>query len=95
MTPAQAKVGFSIAVFLWAWWRGRARAKAPTGSVDVGTPTVSGPGSDRWGGTDYGVQPGMLDTPVRILTNDAADRIAAFDAENPDAPESGDYGRIN
>jgi hypothetical protein len=71
LTPTQAKVGISLAALLWAWLMGR-RAKAATGDVDIGTPTVTGPGSDQFGGEDYGTTP----APAFFLPDQSPFRIA-------------------
>ena len=78
-------------VLLWLLERTR---RTPTASVDLEEPTVSGSGSDDYGGSDYATTPRVLVPDVRLLVNQAAARIAAHDAENPDGPESGDYGTI-
>jgi hypothetical protein len=55
-------------------------------------PTVSGSGSDEYGGQDYATVPLVSD--VTMIVNRSAAALDAFIAANPDAPESGDYGKI-
>jgi hypothetical protein len=69
MTPTQAKIGISLAALLWAWLFGRRPSPAPAGNVDIGTPTVTGPGSEQFRGEDYGTAPAFFmpdQSPFRI-----------------------------
>ncbi len=60
MTRNQKIVSIGVALLLLGFTVKKALAKParkpPTGNVDIGTPTVTGPGADYFGGTDYGVQ---------------------------------------
>lgn len=87
MTPVEWKVVGSVAVLLWAWWKSRAAAPAATGTVDVGAPTVTGSGSDRFGGSDYGIaSTAPLDQPS-VTVQDAIDRSTAIIMANGGYPE--------
>lgn len=94
MTPTQAKLLFSGATALVLWLLARGRGPA-TGNVDLGTPTVTGSGSEDLDNQGYySDRPKVIVPDLQLLTNRAAAAIAAHDAENPDGPESGDYGFI-
>lgn len=54
MSPGEIKLWGGLALLLLFW---RRAAAAPTGTVDIGTPTVSGSGSEEFGGQDYGIAP--------------------------------------
>jgi len=55
MTPIQWKIlgGAVLVLLLWP----RRSSAAPIASVDFEAPTVTGPGSDLYGGQDYGTAP--------------------------------------
>lgn len=80
MTPMQAKIGVSLAALLWAWLFGRRTPAAPRGDVDIGTPTVMGPGSERFGGQDYGTAPA-------VFLPDQSPFVIAEPTSLPDIPE--------
>lgn len=59
--PELYKVAGSLAVILLGWWLGRRNsAPAPTGTVELGDPTVTGSGAEDFGGVDYGTRPPEL-----------------------------------
>jgi hypothetical protein len=94
VTPADLKILGIVAGLLMLFGRRASAATAPSGSVDIGTPTVTGSGSEAFGGTDYGTTR-VIAPDVRLLVNQSAAAISAYDAANPDAPASGAYGTID
>jgi hypothetical protein len=58
MTENQYIGAAVLALLVWFF---AAKRPAPAGTVDIGTPTVSGSGSDTFGGTDYAVKPSTVD----------------------------------
>jgi hypothetical protein len=92
MTPTQAKLLFAGATALVLWLLAR-RAAAATGDVELGTPTVTGSGAENLDNQGYySERPKVLAPDLQLLVNRSAAALEAYNAENPDAPESGDYG---
>lgn len=85
MTPVEGKLAIGALAALWLWLRGRRRppASSPTGNVDIGTPTVSGSGSDQYGGQDYSTTPLAPNSEMQRLIEESTRAIL----ENGGYPE--------
>jgi hypothetical protein len=87
--PELYKVGGSLAVLLLGLLFGKRAAAATRGPVDVGAPTVTGSGSDAFGGQDYGtIAPtdGGLEPSPEVAAAIAASNEAIAGYEVPPNP---------
>lgn len=53
MTAAQVKIGGSALALFLLWLLDKKTKRAPSGTVDIGVPTVVGPGTERLGNEGY------------------------------------------
>jgi hypothetical protein len=72
--PEYYKVGGALAVLLLGWIFGK-RPRPPAGTVELGTPTVSGSGADDFGGQDYGVTPVLAPAGARLADDPEMERL--------------------
>ncbi len=54
------RIDYIIVGLLAALWATAKKTRTPTASVDFETPTVSGSGSEEFGGTDYATSDTLL-----------------------------------